>query len=196
LTPPGAAGKPILSRALQLSESALAQGRGALTTLRVATFSQQDLLRSLKLAVTHLPGDKHRAIRYSTDGEEVQLRAGMGEEIVQILREALRNALQHTHGRIDVRLSYTLGGFLAIIKDEGLGISPTTLESGVPGRFGLTGMRERAARITASLTIESSREGTQVRLLVPGRMAYVDHKGDIGIWARLKSGWSRLNRKP
>ncbi len=196
LTPPEAAGKPILGRALQLSESALAQGRGALTTLRATTFSQQDLLRSLKLAVTHLPGDKHRAIRYSTDGEEFQLRAGMGEEIVQIMCEALRNALQHSHGRIDVRLSYTLGGFLAIIKDEGLGISSTILESGVPGHFGLTGMRERAARITASLTIESSRHGTEVRLLVPGRMAYVDHKGDIGIWARLKSGWSRFNRKP
>jgi signal transduction histidine kinase len=196
LTPPESAGKPILGRALQLSESALAQGRGALTTLRATTFSQQDLLRSLELAVTHLPRDKHRAIRYSTDGEEFQLRAGMGEEIVQILCEALRNALQHTHGRIDVRLSYTLGRFLAIIKDEGSGINQTTLESGVPGHFGLTGMRERAARITASLTIESNRNGTEVRLIVPGRMAYVDHKEDIGIWARLKASWSRVNRQP
>jgi signal transduction histidine kinase/streptogramin lyase len=195
LTPPGTAGKPILRRALQLSESALAQGRGALTTLRATTFSQEDVLRAIKLAVSHLPEEQHRAIRYRTDGIETQIRAGIGEEIVQIMCEALRNALQHTHGRIDVRLSYTPNRFLAIIKDEGLGISQTTLESGVPGHFGLIGMRERAARITASLTIESTRDGTEVRLIVPGRMAYVDHKEDVSIWSRFKAGWSRLNRQ-
>jgi signal transduction histidine kinase/ligand-binding sensor domain-containing protein len=197
LTPSGAAGKPILSRALQLSESALAQGRGALTTLRATIRSQQDVLQTLKLAATHFPEDRCQAIRYSTDGTELPLRAGIGEEIAQIACEALRNALQHTRGRIHVRLSYAPNIFIVLIEDEGQGISQAILESGVPGHFGLKGMQERAARIGAALTIESNRDhGTRIRLAVPGRMAYSDNKSSPGIWRRLKTRWSGTHRQP
>lgn len=197
LTPPGAAGKPILSRALQLSESALAQGRGALTTLRATMVSAQDVLQTLKLTATHFTEDRHQAIRYITEGTELPLRAGVGDEIIQIACEALRNALQHTRGRVDVRLSYTPNVFTLHIHDEGPGISQPILESGVPGHFGLTGMRERASRIAATLTIESKRgNGTQIRLTVPGRMAYPDHNASPSIWGRLQARWSGTHRQP
>jgi signal transduction histidine kinase len=197
LTPSGAAGKPILSRALQLSESALAQGRGALTTLRATILSQQDVLQTLKLAAAHVPEGRRQAIRYSMDGTELPLRAGIGEEVAQIACEALRNSLQHTRGRIDVRLSYAPNIFIVLIEDEGPGFSQTILESGVPGHFGLRGMQERAARIAAELTIESKRDhGTRIRLVVPGRMAYSDNKSSPDIWRRLKARWSGTHRQP
>jgi hypothetical protein len=50
LTPPAAAGKSILRRALQLCESALTHGRGALTTLHATALTQQDILQALSLA--------------------------------------------------------------------------------------------------------------------------------------------------
>jgi signal transduction histidine kinase/ligand-binding sensor domain-containing protein len=197
LTPPGAAGKPILSRALQLSESALVQGRGALTTLRATIISAQDVLQALKLTATHFPEDRYRAIRYITEGTELPLRAGVGDEIIQIACEALRNALKHTRGRVEVRLSYTPNVFTLHVEDEGPGISQPILESGAPGHFGLVGMRERASRIAATLTIESKRDdGTRIRLVVPGRMAYPDHKASPSIWSRLQARWSGTRRQP
>jgi signal transduction histidine kinase/ligand-binding sensor domain-containing protein len=196
-TPPGEAAKPILSRALQLSESALARGRGALTTLRTTTLRYKDVLEALKLVALRFPEDRHRAIHYDTDGTELPLRAGIGEEIVQIACEALRNALQHTNGRIDIRLSYSPTSFIVVVEDEGPGINRRILESGVPGHFGLVGMRERAARIAATLTVESKRDkGTQIRLMVPERMAYSDQEARPGIWSRIKARWPGIDRQP
>jgi signal transduction histidine kinase/ligand-binding sensor domain-containing protein len=191
LIPPDAAGKPMLSRALQLSESALAQGRGALTTLRAITSSQGDMLDAIKLAASPFPQERSQAVRYHADGTAVPLRAGVGEEIVQIAREALRNAMQHADGDVDVLLRYSPSRFTLLVEDGGRGISPTILESGVPGHFGLQGMRERAARIAATLTIESStRGGTRVRVIVPARMAYSGFDKAPRLWSRLKARWT------
>jgi signal transduction histidine kinase/ligand-binding sensor domain-containing protein len=192
VTPSEAAGKPMLRRALQLSESALAQGRGALTTLRAATFAQEEVLGRIKLAAASFPKERSEVITYHVGGTELPLQAGIGEEIVQIACEALRNALQHTDGLIAVRLGYSSRRFTLSVEDEGQGIDPANLEAGPPGHFGLQGMRERAARIAATLTIHSTADGgTGVRLVVPARMAYSGFETSSDIWARLKARWVR-----
>jgi signal transduction histidine kinase len=190
VTPSEAAAKPMLRRALQLSESALAQGRGALTTLRASTFAQDEVLEAIKLAAAPFPKGRSEVITYHVWGTELPLQAGIGEEIVHIACEALRNALQHTDGYVDVRLGYSSRRFTLSVEDEGQGIDPANLESGVPGHFGLQGMRERAARIAATLTIHSMASGgTRVRLVVPARMAYSGIETSSDIWARLKARW-------
>ncbi|WP_035354653.1 sensor histidine kinase [Edaphobacter aggregans] len=190
LTPPGAPGKPTLKRALQLSKSALTHGRGALTTLRVTTFTQRDILQALSLAAAAFPEERRSAVQYRTHGEQLPVRAGIGEEITQIGREALRNALQHTQGTVRVSIHYASSRFCLIIDDEGQGISRTIMESGVPGHFGLRGMRERAARIASMLTIESKMHGgTHVKLSVPASMAYAGFDTKSGLWARFRARW-------
>jgi signal transduction histidine kinase/ligand-binding sensor domain-containing protein len=192
VTPSEAAGKPMLRRALQLSESALAQGRGALTTLRASTFAQEEVLGRIKLAAASFPKERSEVITYHVGGTELPLQAGIGEEIVQIACEALRNSLQHTDGSVDVRLSYSSRRFTLSVEDEGQGIDRANLESGVPGHFGLQGMRERAARIAATLTIHSTASGgTRVRVVVPARMAYSGFETPSDLWARLKARWVR-----
>jgi signal transduction histidine kinase/ligand-binding sensor domain-containing protein len=192
LTPPGAAGKPTLERALQLSESALMHGRGALTTLRATAFTRQDLLHALTLAAAAFPEGRRRAVQYSTHGEELPVRAGVGEEIVQIGREALRNALQHTQGTVRVGIHYASSCFSLVVDDEGRGIGPTIMESGVPGHFGLRGMRERAVRIASRLTIESRvRGGVHVQLSVPASMAYAGFDTKSALWTRFMGRWAR-----
>jgi signal transduction histidine kinase/ligand-binding sensor domain-containing protein len=192
LTPPGAAGKPILKRALQLSKSALTRGRGALTTLRATSLTRQEVFQTLALAAAPFPEERRRAIQYATDGAELPLRAGVGEEIVQIAQEALRNALQHAHGTVHIGIHYASSRFSLVVDDEGQGISPTIMESGVPGHFGLKGMRERAARIASTLTIEpKARGGTRVQLSVPARMAYSGFDTASGLWTRFTARWTR-----
>jgi signal transduction histidine kinase/ligand-binding sensor domain-containing protein len=195
LTPPGAPGKPILGRALQLSESALTHGRGALTTLRATALTRQDIFQALTLATAPFPEERRQAVRYNTHGTELPVRTGVGEEIVQIGREALRNALQHTHGAVHVDIHYAPNRFRLIVDDEGQGISSTIMESGVPGHFGLRGMRERATRIASTLTIESKlRGGTHVQLSVPARMAYSGVDTSLGLWTRFMARWTRRKR--
>jgi signal transduction histidine kinase len=84
LTPTEAAGKPILGRALQLSESALTHGRGALTTLRATALTRQDIYQALTLATAPFSEERRRAVQYNIHGTELPVRAGVGEEIVQI----------------------------------------------------------------------------------------------------------------
>jgi signal transduction histidine kinase len=82
-----------------------------------------------------------------------------------------------------------------VVDDEGQGISPTIMESAIPGHFGLKGMRERAARIASTLTIESSeRGGTHVQLSVPASMAYSGFDPSTGLWTRFMTRWTRRTR--
>jgi signal transduction histidine kinase len=123
------------------------------------------------------------------------VQTGVGEEIVQIGREALRNALQHTQGTVHVNILYASSRFCLTVDDEGQGISPTIMESGAPGHFGLRGMRERAARIASTLTIESKAHGgTHVQLSVPARMAYAGFDTASSMWSRFMARWTK--RKP
>jgi signal transduction histidine kinase/ligand-binding sensor domain-containing protein len=195
LTPPEAAGKPILGRALQLSESTLTHGRGALTTLRATALMRQDMYQALTLATAPFSEERRRAVQYNIHGTELPLRAGVGEEIVQIGREALRNALQHTEGTVHVDIHYAPRCFCLIIDDEGQGMSSTIIESGIPGHFGLRGMQERAARIASTLTIEPmARGGTHVQLSVPACMAYSGFDTASGLWSRLMTRWTGRKR--
>jgi hypothetical protein len=53
------------------------------------------------------------------------------------------------------------------------GIDAVTVSEGKEGHFGLQGMRERAVRIGAKLTLASSaNSGTEITLVVPGDIAF------------------------
>ena len=58
-------------------------------------------------------------------------------------------------------------------RDDGGGIPPEVLQAGRSGHYGLSGMRERARQIGASLNIWSGiGTGTEIDLTVPGSIAY------------------------
>ena len=52
-------------------------------------------------------------------------------------------------------------------------IDPQILQAGKSGHYGLMGMRERAARIGAKITVVSSTAGTIVTLFVPGEAIFI-----------------------
>jgi len=59
------------------------------------------------------------------------------------------------------------------VRDNGSGMDPQVLHNGREGHWGLAGMRERAAKIGASLNIcSSATAGTEVRLSVPSGIAF------------------------
>jgi two-component system nitrate/nitrite sensor histidine kinase NarX len=74
-------------------------------------------------------------------------------QVLQIIREALTNAVRHSHARhvrIELRRN-PQGDTQVSVEDDGIGMSPASDEE---NHFGLAIIRERAASIGARLSIE------------------------------------------
>jgi len=85
-------------------------------------------------------------------------------QILQIIREALANAVRHSHARhVRIELRQNQDGDVSVtVEDDGIGLSPA---SGEDNHFGLAIIRERAASIGARLSIEAIRpHGVRVHL--------------------------------
>jgi len=92
-------------------------------------------------------------------------------QVFHIIQEALYNVSKHARARhVVVTLDLHAGEYIVNVADDGVG-----LQSGAGGNvgrsFGLTIMRERAAKLNGRLTIESRPAGgTIVRLSFPARL--------------------------
>jgi ligand-binding sensor domain-containing protein/signal transduction histidine kinase len=149
------------------------EGRAALTSLRTSTTQGNDLTESLQRAIEECRLHSPIEASFAVAGETQGLHPVVRDEVFRIGYEAIRNACAHSHGsRTEVEVTYAYDLTLRVA-DNGVGIDPAVLDHGKGGRFGLQGMRERTARIGAKLTIVSSpNSGTQVTLVVPGRIAF------------------------
>lgn len=153
------------------------EGRAALNSLRTTTVETNDLAEAFRRATEDCCLKESAEVKFSVVGEAKQMHPIVRDEIYRIGYEAIRNACQHSKAsQLIVELGY--GQDIIIrIKDNGGGIDPVVTEEGKPEHFGLKGMRERAARIGAKLTITSApNSGTEVTLIVPG--AFVFRKPD------------------
>lgn len=72
---------------------------------------------------------------------------------------------------MEVELSYVRDLILRV-RDDGRGIDQVVLDKGKEDHFGIKGMKERADRVRARLTFNSSSAGTEVELVVPGHLAF------------------------
>jgi signal transduction histidine kinase len=92
--------------------------------------------------------------------ESLELSPEVLEAFSRIVREAITNAGHHA-GATTVRVSLDDDDPQALeVADDGRGFDADAETSG----FGLTSMRERAAAVGASFTVESDASGTKVRV--------------------------------
>lgn len=77
------------------------------------------------------------------------------DELYLCLSEAMRNAVRHARARtVRVRDDWSAARIAIGVDDDGIGIAPHILDgAGSARHFGLTGMRERAAALGATLAI-------------------------------------------
>jgi signal transduction histidine kinase len=111
----------------------------------------------------------------NVEGTPRTLRPLLRDEIYRIASEALRNAFRHADAsRIEVQLGYDERSFELRVRDNGKGMDAKVLsDEGLPGHFGLRGMRERAQKIGGKFSIWSApASGTELALSVPGMIAY------------------------
>jgi signal transduction histidine kinase len=179
--------KPLLKRILQLMGAVTEEGRNALRGLRTTESGNQSLETAFSRLRQEFPLDGKTDFRVIVDSVPRPLRPLIRDEVYRIGREALLNAFMHAHAnRIEVEVEYASRHLRVLVRDDGRGIDPQVLHSGLEGHWGLVGIRERSKRIGANLRLRSRiGAGTEVDLTVPGLIAFEkSSSGPISRWFR------------
>jgi signal transduction histidine kinase len=100
---------------------------------------------------------------------DVRVRPNVELQLVRIVQEALTNIRKHARAsRATVALRRSGRKLIVTIADDGVGFDPAAITRGEFPRFGLPTMRERAASVGGTVTVESTRgAGTIVRFELP-----------------------------
>ncbi len=149
------------------------EGRAAVLALRTSTTERNDLAEAFRRAIDECRDRESMQAELTVTGAVREMHPVVRDEVYRIGYEAIRNACTHSGGRrVMVTLAYGRDLTLRIV-DDGAGMDAAVAATGIAGHFGLQGMRERADRIGATLTIDSGAgDGTRVTLLVPGRAIF------------------------
>jgi signal transduction histidine kinase len=174
LLPTGGEARNALDTALDRGDAVLIEGRAGVRDLRSDRIEADLAQAVIKAAKRAIPEQSPR-FELTVEGAPRALNPAVSEEVLSIAEEALRNVGRHARAQsVSAFLIYERRGLRLTVRDDGVGMDDTHL-SGSAGadHFGLIGMRERANRIGARLTISSrSESGTDVALFVPASVAY------------------------
>ena len=163
-----------LDQTLNLAEQLLVEGRDQVMDLR-ASAAPQALEQILGQFGKGLSEHRPHAFELKVTGKARKLRPEVHEHIYAIAREALFNASRYAEAsRIELNLDYGVQAFSLQVRDNGQGMDDSVCAAGRrPGHWGLVGMRERAAEISATLDINSQHgAGTSIMVTVPAKAAY------------------------
>jgi signal transduction histidine kinase len=111
--------------------------------------------------------------RIFVKGKPAALKPEVKEQIYLMGKQALLNAVRHSEAsQIEAEVEYRPGRLRVVIRDNGRGIDPRSVQSGKLAHWGLERMRERAERIGAQLRIWSRPgAGTEVEISIAGQIA-------------------------
>lgn len=183
----------LIEQTLKRADTVLEEGRDRVQDLRAAGVSSGDLSQ-IFLQVVDDAQPHPTKVRVTVEGASRELHLIVREEIERIGMEAISNALQHANAsEIEVNIAFQRRRFQLSINDDGEGIDPAFLDGGRERHFGLKGMRERAQKIRATLSIASRPgDGTGIDLVIPASVAYVPRRGSNSpFWQR----WRTILRK-
>lgn len=168
--------RQLMESALERADQVLIDGRNRVRDLRSVDATGSDLVEALTQIGRELTEEAPQIdLRIVVQGTARKLHPIVRDEAYWIGREAILNAFHHGQAKtVEVEVHYEGREMRLHVRDDGHGIPAEVLKAGGrQGRFGLTGMRERARKIRGQLEIWSgSSAGTEVELRVPGKMAY------------------------
>ena len=152
-----------IERAHRLARSGLTEARRAIGMLRDDALPGPERLAVL---ASDFAGDCGVPCDVSVAGDVRDLGADGRLTLYRVAQEALTNVRKHARPeRVEMRLRYDPGGIRLTIEDfESPGERPPP---GDGTGYGLTGMRERAALIGATVTAGPTAEGFRVELWMP-----------------------------
>lgn len=172
----GKVGADRLDSAIEHAEAVIAEGRDRVQNLR--SRSDIDTLEPLLRAVAERQGlVEGQGLRITSSGPSRPLDPWAGEEIGRMATEALFNIVRHASAtQVSITINYLPKTLTIAFIDNGVGIDPAVLKAGRrPGHFGLIGMQERARKLKGRMLFDRRPGGgTEVTLVLPGAMAFLD----------------------
>jgi signal transduction histidine kinase/streptogramin lyase len=163
-----------LEATLKRADDVMIEGRNRVRDLRLSEESG-DLRGLIEKLVEDTAFDPPIPIRIVIEGQPRPVDTLVAAEIGRIVAEALLNIARHARATaVEIEIGFDRRELGLRIHDNGVGLDADVLSKGEKdGHFGLVGMRERAARIGGTLTIESGAGlGTDLTLTTPARLAF------------------------
>lgn len=173
----------------QASEQArqiVIEGRDRIAVLRGSGKKEADLIAALNTFAGTRSGGELPHLEIITRGAPRLLTFEAYQQLVDIAREAIRNAIQHAKcRRVQALVEYRPRLMVLTVSDDGCGISPYRLQDVEAGaHFGVQGMRERARQLGATFNVGTNGAlGSAVTVHVPADVAYSDSS---------RTGWARI----
>ena len=153
-----------VASSVALLDEAISELRGLLINLSPTPLAGEVLVNSLKTLVHTMSRANGTTVVLEGDTSSLEgLKSQSGVELLNLLREAISNAVRHAGARMVTITLSSSGGHLQIeIKDDGCGFDPvkTTSEG-----HSLANMKSRCGNLGATFEIESALgNGTTIRL--------------------------------
>jgi signal transduction histidine kinase len=159
-----------LEEVADAARRSLGEARRAIWALRPEALEHGSLGRALGELAAGFGSQTGIDTQSAITGEEDELLPGAQEALLRIAQEALANVRKHARAhRVQLTLSYLDEAILLDVRDDGSGFDlAAPVGTGSGGGFGLAGMRERAAALGGTLTVESAPgQGTTVAAALP-----------------------------
>jgi signal transduction histidine kinase/ligand-binding sensor domain-containing protein len=185
--PPEHESKEALNKALSAADRIILEGRDRVNRLRSEHLQNGQLEPAIREVADDLTALSKMEFMLEKTGTPQPLDPEVMDEVYFIIREALTNSFRHSGGsQVVVALDYGRDRFRLGCRDNGSGFAGREFqEYQTNGHWGLRGMSERAQRIGADLSFNSSPgEGVQVSIVVPAARAYVRNNGFRSLFRR------------
>lgn len=166
-----------LDEAMTRGDETVEQARVAVTDLRWFASGEADLESVFRAMLQGMPmpsGADAPEYRVVVEGKPRSMVPLVRDEVLQIAREAFRNAVLHARAKVvQIEVSWGTAFFSLRVRDDGVGLNEKLILHGRDGHWGLQGMRERTRHVGGSLEIRSEDAvGTAVELSIPAARAY------------------------
>lgn len=147
----------------KLSQQAQEELNDLIRTLRPLELSNTSLMEAIQAYLNDWKRQTHIAAVLEQEGEE-ELSPEVEKSVYRIFQEALSNIARHSNASaISVSLMFFDGQMELIIHDNGSGFDIQDVKRGI----GLNSMRERAESCGGKFDLNSSSNGTKIKITIP-----------------------------
>ena len=145
------------NKALDLARQGLTESRQAIQALRADPLATLGLTGAVRSLLQDYQSRTGVSAEFRVAGREPDLTNEEVQALFRIAEEALTNVERHASARnVNVRLSFGSEKIDLVIRDDGTGFDPSSVDA---DHYGLLGMQERAAIVGATLEVNSTAGG-------------------------------------
>jgi signal transduction histidine kinase len=159
------------------ADDCLREARQSVWDIRSPHSETIDLAVELAESGNQLVAGKATRFEFVSEGHSRPLSGDVRQQLLRIGREAIGNAVQHSlASRIEALLAFKPHSICLRVTDNGCGFDLSQAER-LPRHFGLSTMRERAARLQGSIKIRSRLgEGTSIEVTIRSEITKRDER--------------------